>query len=200
MVSAQHRRHCGPSSLGARRPVIKVQENLEHLYSVLSATFIIHSSRNLCCSVTTAECYEWRFRGSVTILKITVAAGEIGNNHLGVCKQPYSPRLLCDYKSCMCMQNWLNNLEPITSHRNRRRRPKRSFRILSATCNCVHRSFTVQVGNQQFNALRRKATSHGGHSLTQRVALVFLYAVYQAMVTNRALVTVYHAAPCRDSH
>ena len=45
----------------------------------------------------------------------TVAANEIGNNHLGVYKQPYSPRRLCDCKSGMYMPNWLNNLEPDTS-------------------------------------------------------------------------------------
>ena len=27
-----------------------------------------------------------------------------------------APDVLCDYKSCVCMPNWLNNLEPVTSH------------------------------------------------------------------------------------
>ena len=29
---------------------------------------------------------------------------------------PTAPNALCDCKSCVCMPNWLNNLEPITSH------------------------------------------------------------------------------------
>ena len=29
---------------------------------------------------------------------------------------PTAPDALCDCKSCVCMPNWLNNLEPITSH------------------------------------------------------------------------------------
>ena len=51
----------------------------------------------------------------------TVGAGEIGNSdHLAVYKQPYlySPDVDASViaKSCMCMPNWLNNLEPVTSH------------------------------------------------------------------------------------
>ena len=45
-----------------------------------------------------------------------LAADEIENNHFGASKQPYSTRRLCDCKSCMCMPNPLNNLEPVTSH------------------------------------------------------------------------------------
>ena len=48
-----------------------------------------------------------------------VAASEIGNNHLGVYKQPYSPRRLSDCKCCMflpILPNWLNNLELVTLH------------------------------------------------------------------------------------
>ena len=50
--------------------------------------------------------------------RTTVVAGEIGNNHSGVYKQPYSPRRLSvsAWKSCVCMPNWLNNLEPVTSY------------------------------------------------------------------------------------
>ena len=29
---------------------------------------------------------------------------------------PTAPDDLCDGKSCMCMPNWLNNLEPVTPH------------------------------------------------------------------------------------
>ena len=49
-------------------------------------------------------------------MSITVATSEMRSNHLGVYKQPYSPCHLCDCKSCMCMPNWLNNLEPVTLH------------------------------------------------------------------------------------
>ena len=45
-----------------------------------------------------------------------VMADKIRNNHLGVYKQPCSPQCLCDYKNCMCIPDWLNNLEPVTSH------------------------------------------------------------------------------------
>ena len=50
------------------------------------------------------------------IPQTTNTADEIGNNHLGVYKQPYSPRRLCDCKSGVCIPNWLNNLEPVTLH------------------------------------------------------------------------------------
>ena len=49
----------------------------------------------------------------------TVVADEIRNNHLGVYKQLYSPRHLCDCKTCMCVRQtaWtVNNSETITSH------------------------------------------------------------------------------------
>ena len=68
----------------------------------------------------------------------TVAAYEIRNNHLLVYKQTYSLRRLCDMKSCICMQKWLNNLEPVTSHQEIERCRTGFFQISYATAVLVH--------------------------------------------------------------
>ena len=48
----------------------------------------------------------------------TGVADEIRNIHLGLYKPFYSRRHLHDCKGCMCMPNWLNNLESVTSYQD----------------------------------------------------------------------------------
>ena len=63
-------------------------------------------------------------------MKSEIITGACTNSPTAPPPPPPPPRCLCDIKSCMCMPNWLNNLEPVTSHqKNRRRDATCSFSI-----------------------------------------------------------------------
>ena len=82
----------------------------------------------------------------------TIVACKMRNNHFGAYKQPYNPWHLLWQKSCTCIQQLLNNLEPITSQQKGKMWPKAIITCLTCCTGTMTLSpcWLLCAGTRQF--------------------------------------------------